>query len=350
MEKLGEENPILGRIARSMGQKALSFSREKYPDLEPRLHSMGQRVLEFCAEGVLLETPFDYPPDFEEMVKDRVREGNYCFVMAGSHKAQPAGLPLVELSNKLARIWNSLRPDDSQIKGSLLLIAKTLEGGQGEEITSGFSMTKPILDKNNVQTLPIIRKKDEKYFSKEEIEESRRQSRIETGKIVEAGRIPIILPEGVVESGRQKPGGAPGEINGMMPLEPRAMANLLTRIRRQGKEPLIFFVGTTGENRIYDPITEKITSEAYMTAAVRSIPLVGKRLKKPIMRSVVDYPISLAELEERYGEKGRLSAEALDWVSGNSLARLLPPHERGAFSNSDFDAAAGQRETDSLFR
>jgi hypothetical protein len=299
-----------------------------------RLQEFGRIAISYVQENVLLETPRDHPPDFEEKVQGLIREGRYWPVILGTHKSHPAGFPLIEEADYLAQICNPLLPSESQIKGSLLLIANTMHGGQSDDIVEGLKHTEAIFRKYQAEPFPVLRKKDAKHFTPDEKREYQKRLFAKLGNIVKAGQVPIVLPEATVESGRQKPGGAPGQIKGMVYLEPGSVALLAQMIRRQKKEPLFFFVGTTGENKIYDPITEKVALSAKMTAIVRATDL-GRRFVPPIMSSVVDYPVSYSQLQETYGSDGKLSTDVLEWVCGERLAQLLPPHERGVFSEPE---------------
>jgi hypothetical protein len=206
--------------------------------------------------------------------------------------------------------------------------------GQSDDIVEGLKLAEPIFRKYKAEPFPVLRKKDARHFTIDEKREYQKRLFAKLGKIVEAGQIPIVLPEATVESGRQKPGGVPGEIKGMVYLEPGSVAFLAQMIRRQKKEPLFFFVGTSGENKIYDPIDERVTLSAKIAAIVRASEL-GRRLVSPIMSSVVDYPVSYTQLEEAYGSEGKLSPDVLEWVCGERLAQLLPLRERGVFSEPE---------------
>src|SRR5690606_26117317 len=100
-------------------------------------------------------------------------------------------------------------------------------------------------------------------------------------------------------------------------------------------------MGITGENNIYNPITEKVPAEAYVTAAIRSIPFVGKRLRLPIMKASVGYPVSWEELKEKFGDNGILTAEELDMIVGGLIARQLPENEQGVFLEGLFRDSEG---------
>lgn len=297
-------------------------------------HRLGRVAISRFQENVLLETPRDHPPGFEEKVQELMKEGRYWPVILGTHKSHPAGFPLIEEADYLARICNPLLPPDKQINGSLLLVASTMNEGQSDDIVEGFKLAEPIFSKYRTEPVPVLRKKDAKHLASDEKREYQKQLFAKLGSVVKEGQIPIILPEATVESGRQKPGGAPGQIKGMVELEPDSVALLAQMIRRQKKDPLFFFVGTTGENRIYDPITENVTTSAKMAAVARTTG-IGRRLVPPIMDSVVDYPVSYSQLVNTYGNDGKLSPSDLEWICGERLAQLLPPRERGVYADPE---------------
>jgi hypothetical protein len=330
-ERLGSEARLPGHRARKMAEKVFSLLFQEY---------------------VLLETPRNHPADFEKKVQGLMREGNYWPVILGTHKAHPAGFPLIEEADYLAEICNPFLSEDNQIAGSLLLIANTMEGGQSDAVVEGLKQAKPIFKKYHTETALVLREKDANDLEADEKREYQKQLFRKLGGVVKAGQIPLVLPEGTVESGRQKPDGAPGEINGMVHLQSDSVAFLAQMIRRQKKDPLFFFVGTTGENRIYNPIIEKITKEARDTALKRALPF-GKHFVPPIMSSVVDYPTSYSQLVDAYGEGEKLSSEVLERVCGERLAQLVPLNERGVFAEPellDLAPEIQRRDTAQLFQ
>ncbi len=315
------------------------------------MRELGRLAAPFVQENVLLDTPRNHPADFEKKTREYMREGSYWPVLLGTHKSHPAGFPLIEEAEYIARLCNPHLAADDQITGSLLLIANTMEEGQGEVIEKSLKQAQPIFDKYNVEMAQVLRGKDAAHLDAATKREYRNTLSYKLNKVIEDGQIPLILPEGTVQSGRQKEGGAPGEINGMVQLASDAVAAVAGRIRRKGREPLFFFVGTTGENRIYDPIAKQIPSEVYETAFKRISP-IGKYFVPPIMSSVVDYPMSLRRIEELYGENGKLPRGALEQICGQFMARLLPPHERGVFADDDLDElefTAGRRSMEGVF-
>lgn len=321
-----------------------SQARTYIKDKERRLVSRFQ-------ENVLLGTERDHPSDFEEVVQDMMQEGRYWPIILGTHKSHPAGFPLIEESHYLSTIINPILPENEHIKGSLLLIANTMHKGQSDDVVKGLRLAEPIFKKFNTEPLPVLRKKDAKGLTNDEKTDYQKKLFGKLGRVVESGQIPIVLPEATVESGRQKPGGVKGDIKGMVYLEPGSVAFLSQMIKRQKKEPLFFFVGTTGENRIYDPITETVTRDAKVKAIGRGIP-GGKQILSPIMKSVVDYPTPLSAIEEAYGENGRISGDVLEWVCGERLAQLLPYNERGVFTEPELLDMAPQilrRDTKNIF-
>lgn len=311
-----------------------------------RMQEFGRLAIAQFQENILLETPRDHPEDFEENVRDYMKKGRYWPVILGTHKSHPAGFPLIEEAAYIADLSNPLLSPDNQIRGSLLLVASTMNQGQSDDIVEGFKLAQPIFQRYSTETIAVLREKDSSRLDPQEKREYQKRLIRKLGSIVMEGQVPILLPEATVESGRQKPGGSPGEIKGMVPLEPDSVTFLAQLIRRQKKDPLFFFIGTTGENRIYDPITESVTREAKLTAVARAT-AVGKRFVPPIMSSVVDYPASYDQIAAAYGSGGKLSSAELEQVCGERLAQLLPPWERGVYAKPELlDMGRGIKRRD----
>lgn len=325
---------------KGLGEEARKFSIDKQ-----------RRLIASVQENILLDTPINRPPHYAEVILEYMSQGNFWPIIAGTHKAHPAGFPPIEEAAYIQGIANTVLPQEQQINGSLLLIANTMHKGQSTDIVEGLKGVQPIFDQYNTEPLAVLRKKDAKGLNEAEKRDYQKKLFSKIGNVVANGQIPIILPEATVESGRQKPGGIKGDIKGMVYLESDSIAFLSQMIRRQKKEPLLFFIGTTGENRIYDPITEQVTTEAKVTALGRAIPPVRLFLP-PIMSSIVDYPTSYAELEQAYGTNGRLYGEVPEWICGERLAQLIPLTERGVFDQPELLDMAPQirrRDTRDLF-
>lgn len=292
-------------------------------------------------ETVVLNSPRNRPPYYEDYVRNIMKDGKHFPVILGTHKSHPGGFPPMEEAVNIKNIANSVLPSDQQIKGSRFLFANSLDTGeQDEEVVTYFKLAQPTLVKLGVEPLYVVREKEAKNGTPRN-REKQYNALMHT---VEEGLIPIVLPEGSVESGRQKPEGRPGEIKGMVELEQNGIRMLVRYIQRQGKIPVLFFVGVTGENRIYDPITKRITGEAKRKA------LFLKR--SPIMSAVVDYPTSIEDILPFLEENGRLPKGTLEQYCGERLAQLLPPNERGVYSNSLLldKIPAYRRDTSYLFK
>lgn len=336
-----------------VGFEAVARALEKTDGVARYKRDMGRKAVAYFQENILLETPRDHPEYFEEKLHEYAATGEYWPIILGTHKAHPAGFPLIEEAKYIGSIFNQY-PGNDRITGSLLLIALTMKGGQNEDIVKYLERAEPIFKKFNTLTALVARKKDveEGHIDASEVQEYNRKLYKQLSNVVASGQIPLILPEGTVQSGRQKDGGAPGEINGMVYLPENTVAGTAKLVGKQGKKPLFILMGTTGENRIYNPIIGKITSEAMVTAVVRDFEL-GRQHVPPIMSSVVDYPVSLEEIEQQYNDGKELPKGMLELIIGHVMARLLPPNERGDFAEDTFvdqyGLPSGRRNTDSLW-
>src|SRR5690606_19788124 len=118
-------------------------------------------------ENILLDSNFNRPEDYDAVVTDMVRRGDYWPIILGTHKSHPAGFPLIEEAAYLQKLINPYLPPTDQIRGSLLLIANTMENGQSDDIVEGLKRVQPIFSKNNTETLPVLRKKDAKHLNED---------------------------------------------------------------------------------------------------------------------------------------------------------------------------------------
>lgn len=296
-------------------------------------------------ETVLMGTPIDRPNGYEPVIQtlmsQRQEDGTSRFwpIFIGSHKAHPAGFPLMEESSYVRGVANEVLPEDEQLRRSLVILAKTMEKGQSADVVNGLAKAQPIFDKLKVDKLGVLRPKDVKGYDEDEknalLAENRRLQITTLGKVVENGQSIIVLPEGTVQSGRYKEGGKPGEITGLVELQPDSIAYLAQLLKRQGKEPLLFFMGTTGENKIYDPNkgeTGGVVTSAKIRAGARAIPPLG-RIVPPIMSAVVDFPTPYSDIVDAFGTNGRMERGILEQYCGERLAQLLPLDERGSVYN-----------------
>ena len=84
----------------------MEFNKEKvgrYVPSKRLLRELGQAVLARADEGIFLDTPHDRPDDYNQYVQDLMQKGCYWPVILGSHKSHPAGFPLIEEADHLAR-------------------------------------------------------------------------------------------------------------------------------------------------------------------------------------------------------------------------------------------------------
>lgn len=275
-----------------------------------------RKVIVLRGEALVLNNPRNHPAYYESMVREIMATGKYWPVVLGTHNSHAAGFPALEEAKYVRDIAH-----DERIRGSRLVVAANIETGQNEEVQAYFRTSKKIFKKLDAQTMFVVRDKDVAQGE----ERDRKKQHAEFLSLVKDGRIPVIFPEGSVEAGRQKPGGVPGEVKGMIPLARSSVRLIVKYIRHQGMEPLLFFVGTTGANRIYDPIIGKGTSEATWKA------LGFKR--GPLMSSIIDYPVRADELERHLQIDGRVPDGAWEQYVGERLAQLVPPNERGVYAD-----------------
>lgn len=297
-----------------------------------------RQIVALRGEALVLNNPRNHPAYYESMVTEIMATGNYWPVILGTHNSHAAGFPALEEAKYVRDIANETIPAQ-KIQGSRLVVAANIERGQNEEVQEYFKRSKRILDKLGAQIMFVVRDKDVANGEKRD----REKQHDEFLSLVGDGRIPVIFPEGSVESGRQKPGGAKGEVKGMIPLARGSVRLIVRYIRHQGMEPLIFFVGTTGANQIYNPISEKVTNEA-------KLKILGL-IRRPLMSSVIDYPVRADELERHLQIGGRVPDGDWEKYAGERLAQLIPPNERGVYADPTLlpQVPVLRRDTSHLF-
>lgn len=314
-----------------------AFNVAKYASIfkTPQIIKKGKaEFLLQAKESILIDTDIDYPPDFDQITSEMFttpRPVPLFPIEIGPHKAHTAAFPLLNIARKI----RELAAPTLKLKGSVLLVAENIDGGQNQAITDSFHAVRPILNKLNTETIGVFRPKDilkmrKNGVTRKEIEKMQEDQKAKIKNSIIEKRTIISLPEGSVKSGRKKEGGKPGEINGMIKLQPNSVKNLAMLIRESGYEPIIFFVGNTGENRIYNPISEKVTKESKIKGAIRALP-GGKRLVPSILKSVVDYPTPYEDIERALKENGTLHDGVIEQYCGERLAQLIPYHERGVY-------------------
>lgn len=317
---------------------------ERHRGIPTLTNYLQERLTGIGRERLLMEIELDLPSGFDQYVQDIMNPSEntnqFSIILSVSHKSHPAGLAAVKGANKIIKIANKVLPDEQKFSGSVLIMAKSMQDGQSKDIADGLKSVQPIFDKHNVEPLFVIREKDvnkallkhpeREDEIKEEWNQNRNNQRLVLGNAIRDRKAIILLPEGTVESGRQKEGGLPGEINGMVDLQPNSISYISALARRQKKEPLFFFVGVTEENHIYDPITESVTEDAKKVGRLKAIPYFHSFVRSP-MRAVMDYPATYSEIVEEYGTNGVLESGIPEQLSGERMASLLP-YGQGVYS------------------
>jgi len=269
-------------------------------------------------ESVVLNTPVNRPLYYEREIEEIMGDGEHWPVVLGNHNSHPAGFPNMEEATYIKEIVNPFLPPDQQIEGSAILITESIKDRQNEEIVDYFKLATRTLNKVDTEVIFVVRNKD----VEEGMERNRTEQNYELMHIVEKGRIPIVLPEGGVDAGRQMPGGVRGERRGLMPLKPNSVKLITHAVELQGKKPVLFFVATRHAEDVFDPITQRATDEAKKLATWRR--------RDPIMSAIVDYPVSVETLAKYLGKRERFPNGVLEQYCGERLAQLLAPHERGS--------------------
>lgn len=300
-------------------------------ELERFRRGAERRVYARFMRNVLTDAPRYHPTGYEDMIADYVGSGLYWPVPVMTHKSHAAGPEGMEEADYIRQTGNIVLPEEAHFTGILIVVAHNLGNGQNEEIDDWWHLAKPIMDDFDVEPVHVVRKKDAAEAGVELTEESKVMIQTKYSQLVPRRQIPLLLAEGTVDSGRWKEGGQPGEIKGMREIPAKSIALLSQHIRRKGKLPLYIPIGTHGENRIYDPETEKATDIAKKTAVMRVFP--SKREEYPhLMHVIAGYPVPHDVIVRDLGERGDVRPEVLATVIGELLAALVPDNERGVYS------------------
>lgn len=141
----------------------------------------------------------------------------------------------------------------------VLPLAASLEtGDQSDKLTDFYNVIKPKLQRHRIEPIHVAREKDrEKYGIARSTAENLRLFRE-----IRNGAALMYFPEGTVEGGRRDP--KTGLINGLSQVKDEFLPQMLSRISKN-TEIAFLPVSVSGTNRIYDPSTEDVTSEAGLT-------------------------------------------------------------------------------------
>lgn len=328
-----------------MRSEILQDARNFKAESTSRLKAKADAFLLRAKESILVDTDIDYPENFDQITSEKLSTGIYYPVVLGTHKAHTGAFNPLNAANRI----RDLAPEGS-FQEILLLVAENIDGGQNKAITDNFRSVRPVLEKLHTKTLGIFRHKDIKTLIKDGVskEEIRRQQDEQTQGVKNAianKEIIVSLPEASVQSGRKKEGGKRGEINGMIAIQQNSILFLTNLIREAGYEPLLIFVGNTGEDNIYNPNKGKltisktkpskggITISSKIKGAIRTHPL-GRQIVPPILSSIVDYPVPLEDIEMYLASKGKTQGKDIEQYCAERLARLLSPEERGSVYNN----------------
>lgn len=296
-----------------------------------------KRIKLKIAENVLLDTPRNYPEEYEEDVARHGEDPNTLFVIVGNHASHVGAFTLMEEAEHIRGIVNKVRPPESQISGSAFLFAGSINGGQNEGVTDNWKGVQPILDDLNVERVFVFRQRDidNLQLDKAQIKKVKEEERKNLNEEIDLNKIIQILAEGTVQAGRRiknKDGQPTEELTGMMPFVPGSIGYIEALARRKGKKVVFVPVGNEGENKIFDPNIENRTVEAKKFGLKKLVPIWKHRLD-PIMKSAVGHPISYKQIVETYGNNGVLSKGFLEQFLGEVTGQLVPYIMRGVYKN-----------------
>lgn len=156
--------------------------------------------------------------------------------------------PILKVAGNLNKIGNP------KVNASLILAKSLATGDQSGMLGDFYRAAEPKLIKSRVSPIYVTREKDrEKYKLPMDSTELRKVI-----GVVRRGDVLIYCPEGTVEGGRTNP--ETGELNGLVRVADQTLPTILGKEALK-KELAFLPVAIQGTNEIYNPTTEKVTTD-----------------------------------------------------------------------------------------
>ena len=324
-------NTEVARAKRSFGE-IVDVQKQRVQASGRRILRAGEKlVIPHIQETVLLGNPRYRPAGFDRMLQREAEATDFVLIGLADHAAHSGAMPVVEEVQDNITTINAVLPVERKISGARILLAYNIadKNGQNEEISTHFEMLLPVFRKHNTEPLYVVRPKDRHSMPFDAFKSHLERQKAEIREAIEQNQAIIILPEGTVDAGRQKEGGAPGERNGMVKLIHGSVSGVADIALEQGKIPLFVFMGTSEETSLYDPIIGSVPPEAKIKAVAAKLIPGARYLQDPSMHLVVDYPVSYATIADYLGQNGRVPNGMIEQYCGERIFPLIHPDERG---------------------
>jgi len=278
-------------------------------------------VLKRGIEKILLATPYEYPAGFWGIIREYASNGGMVIVQNHTSNADILAGDL--LANRITQRANSVVPEEKKRKGFIEPFALSLpEGGQGE-MSMFYNDVQPLIKRLRVEPVPTPTLNDilKGRITDQQFLEYHRESTRRMREAAIEERKGIVLPaEATVQGGRVNPD--TGEIFGMQIFIPGAIRQALRIVTIENDYGILIPVGVSGGYKVLDSQTNRITTPATLVGLGWS--------KEAIMTVHVGEPIVYKKSDIR-----GLRSDSLDFQIGTTIAQMLEPHERGAYSSPE---------------
>lgn len=243
-------------------------------------------------------------------------DSDYAPILVSNHASHADAAVAAKLISLLRKIANRTLPDDEQMMGFNVPLAKSLlTGHQGGYLRQAYLGSEPVIEANGFYAVPIARSQDqdpERYA----MPGNEREYLANTRRRMLAGFTGTVLfPEGTTEGGKIR---EDGKLVGMIPLQRNSISTHISLTHRYAhKKVVIITAGITGGIEAINPNTKRAPFR--IIARVRH----ADAFKITAGGIIKEDDLDFAALKR---------PEEINDFIGRKIAELLPPPMRGVYA------------------
>ncbi|KKR17162.1 MAG: hypothetical protein UT87_C0021G0003 [Candidatus Levybacteria bacterium GW2011_GWC1_40_19] len=269
----------------------------------------------FVSRRIVENTKLLYPQDFLTEYVRGIDEG-YAPIVVSNHASHADAAVVARLTSLLRKIANRTLPNDGQVKGFNVPLAKSLlTGHQGAYLRQAYLGTEPVIEDHGFFAVPIARPQDQDP-DRYGMPGNEREYLANTRRRMQNGFIGTVLfPEGTTEGGKSK---VAGKVVGMIKFQPESIPRHIRLTQKHTKKKVMIIpVGITGGRDAINPDTKKAPLRLlYRLMQPNAFGLfAGKIIRED------DPDFAMLQTSEEINE-----------YVGRRIAKLLPPEMRGVYS------------------
>lgn len=264
----------------------------------------------------------EIPEVFEEALNERMKNPNAILVVPANHYDHAQLMEMMFNSRMLIDMVNKVRDEDNLLKGTKLIVAKSLgDGLQNAFVQAALKRAeKNYFSKYNLSTIACVSKNDQERRNMD-IHENAEFFRYLINLSKTKDEILEIFVEGSVDGGRLMN----GKRNGMRPLIPE-LDRIFEILTKNGAELVFAPFASWGPNRIHTD------SKLPTSAAIKS--LFFNKNPENLTNIKFGMPITLTEIKQQILKlKGQEATQEdiRDYLGRTCIAPLAPPDFQGVF-------------------